>query len=338
MTDYISNPLPLGTVEAIGKDADHNKSIVLNDPRPHSQRLREVGFNGAVNAMRNYKQQHPGAAGHMTRITTLAFKPKPAGYTEYIDRLIARWLAGASTETNAATVQRIRDRFPNDSFASNLLNKPLSKGRREKIAANATQLGFKIDTRQYDTLAKIKAAALNGELATNANRPIVINATLNATHFAGLKIELHGKRQSIRFTHGGKRQRIYIDDLTALSEWLAVEGGADTGECSSNLLLQSIGILAQETRKPAELRQDALEAVDICTDDLILMTGLPGTLAQDCGNPAETFDLNRECLTGNIGPTHPEPTLTERIAALRAKHPADDAPAYPPDYDPLCDL
>lgn len=337
MTDNTSDLLPQGTRDAIGKAAELNQSTALHDPRPHSQRLREVGFNGAINAIRNYKQQHPGAAGHMTRITALAFKPKPAGYTEYIDKLIAKWLAGAGTETNAATVQRIRDRFPNDSFASNLLNKPLSAGRRDKIAANANQLGFKIDTRQYDTLSKIKAAALKGELATNTDRPIVINTTLNATHFAGLKIELHGKRQSIRFTHGGKRQRIYIDDLTALSEWLAVEGGADTGECSSNLLLQSIGILAQETRNPAELRQDTLEAVDSCTDDLILTTGLPGTLAHDCSKPAQSLDLDRECLTGNIGPSQPEPTMTERIAALSAHFTPVDTSTYPPDYDPLCD-
>lgn len=343
MTDYTSDLLPLGTMEAIGKDADHNKNTVLHDPRPHSQRLREVGFNGAVNAMRNYKQQHPGAAGHLTRITTLAFKPKPAGYTAYIDRLIARWLAGTGNETNAATVQRIRDRFPNDSFASNLLNKPLSKGRREKIAANATQLGFKIDTRRYDTLAKIKGAALKGELDTTTDKHININATFTDTHFAGLKIELHRNRKSARFTHNGKRRRIYIDDLIALSEWLAVEGGADTGESSPILLLCNIGILAPETRKPAELRQDALAAVHICTDAHNLQTELPGTLAPVTPKPAETLDLSRECLMGNIGPNDieasPALTMTERIAALSARYTAaDDATAYPPDYDPLCDL
>lgn len=338
MTDNTSDLLPQGIMDAIGKAAELNSTTALPDLKSHPQRLREGMFKAAANFAGGYKQMHPEAVGLMTRIETLAYKPKPAGYTEYIDRLIARWLAGASTETNAATVQRIRDRFPNDSFASNLLNKDISKARLQKIAANAAEQGIHIDTRKYDTLSKIKAAALNGELATNANRPIVINATLNATHFAGLKIELHGKRQSIRFTNGSKRQRIYIDDLIALSEWLGVQGGADNGDCSSNLLLQSIGILAQETRKPAQLREDALAAINICTDDLILTTGLLGTLAQDCGNPAETLDLNRECLTGNIGPSQPEPTLTERIAALRANIPADHAPAYPPDYDPLCDL
>ena len=175
MTDNTSDPLPLGMVEAIGKTADHNKSTVLHDPRPHSQRLGDGMFKAAASYASAYKQRHPEASGQITRIAAFAFKPKPAGYTEYIDRQIARWLSRADTETNTATVRRIRDRFPNHSFADSLLNKPLSKGRCEKIAANAAQLGFKIDTRKYDTLSKIKAAARKGALGTVADRHINID-------------------------------------------------------------------------------------------------------------------------------------------------------------------
>ena len=307
MTDYTSDLLPQGTRDAIGKDADHNKSIVLNDARPHSQRLGDGMFKAAAKYASNYKQDHPEAANQITRISAFAFKPKPAGYTEYMDRLIARWLSGADTATNTATVKRIRDRFPNHSFAGSLLNKDISKGRLQQIAANAAQLGFHIDTRKYDTLSKIKAAALKGELATVADKHIHINTALTDTHVAGLKIERHGKRQSIRFTHGGKRTRVYIDDLIALSEWLAVEGGTDTGEGSTNILLCSIETLAQETRKPAE-----------------------------------TLDSNGEIVSGNIGPNEmaalSEPTLIDRTAALRAHLTPVDAPTYPSDYDPLCDL
>lgn len=342
MTDYISNPLPLGTVEAIGKDADHNKTTVLHDPRPHSQRLGDGMFKAAANFASTYKQHHPEAADQITRIATFAFKSKPAGYTEYIDRQIARWLSGAAAETNTSTVKRIRERFPNHSFAGTLLNKDLSKGRLQQIAANAAQLGFYIDTRRYDTLSKIKAAALKGELATVADKHINIDTTITDTHVAGLKIERHGKRQSIRFTHGSKRTRVYIDDLIALSEWLAVEGGTDTGEGSTNILLCSIETLAQETRKPAETRQQAPEIDALGSDAGLSSEGISGILAQETRNPAETLESNGETVSGNIGPNEmaalSEPTMTERIAALSARYTADDATAYPADYDPLCDL
>ena len=338
MTDNISIPLPLGTVEAIGKDADHNKNTVLHDTRPHSQRLGDGMFKAAASYASAYKQRHPEASGQITRIAAFAFKPKPAGYTEYIDRQIARWLSGADTETNTATVKRIRDRFPNHSFADSLLNKPLSKGRCEKIAANAAQLGFKIDTRKYDTLSKIKAAARKGALGTVADRHININAMLIYTHFAGLKIELHRSRQSVRFTQGGKRRRIYIDDLTALSDWQAEQGGTDTGECSTNILLCNIETLAPQTRKAAELCQEALEADVLCSDAGLNGEPISETLAPETCNPAETLGSNGEILSGNIGPCQPEPTMAERIAALSAHYTADDANAYPSDYDPLCDL
>lgn len=343
MTDNTSDLLPLGTVEAIGKAAAFNQSnTVLHDPRPHSQRLGDGMFKAAANYANTYKQHHPEAANQITRIAAFAFKPKPAGYTEYMDRLIGRWLSGADTETNTATVKRIRDRFPNHSFAGSLLNKDISKGRLQKIAANAAEQGFHIDTRKYDTLSKIKAAALKGELGTVAGRHININATITDTHVAGLKIELHGKRQSVRFTHGDKRTRIYIDDLIALSEWLAVEGGAATGEGSTNILLCSIETLAQETRKPAETRQQAPEIDALCSDAGLNREPISGILAQETRNPAETLDSNGEIVSGNIGPNEmaalSEPTLIDRTAALRAHLTPVDAPTYPPDYDPLCDL
>lgn len=336
MTDNNSDPLSLGTVEAIGKAAAFNQNTVLHDPRPHSQRLREVGFNGAVSAIRDYKQHHPDAAGYMTRIETLAYKPKPSGYPQFIDGIVDSWLSGTadSKQTNRAIISRISDRFPEYRFSKDLLNKPLSKAMANRIKAKAAERGLSLDTRQHDTLSKIKAAALKGELAAIADRRIVINATLTDTHLAGLKIELHRNRPSVRLTHGSKRRRIYIDDLICLSELLAGEAG-DNQSLSS---VYTIEILAPETRKPAELRQEAPEIDVLCSG--IELTGdfLPEILAPVTAKPAETLNLNGRFSTGDIGPAQPEPTLTERIAALRANIPADDAPAYPPDYDPLCNL
>ena len=335
MKDNTSDLLPQGIRDAIGKAAEYNKSTVLHDHKSHPQLMREGMFKAAANYAGSYKQQHPEAVGLMTRIETLAYKPKPSGYPQFIDGLVDSWLSGtADSETNTATVQRIRDRFPNHSFAGNLLNKPLSKFMLAKVAALATDRGLALNSREHDTLAKIKAAARKGELAAVADRHIIIRAMVTDTHLAGLKIEHHRKRQSIRFTHVGKRIRMYIDDLIALSELLA----EDAGDSTFLSTLKSIGILAPKGGKPSETRQGATEIDALCFDAGLNGETISGILAPETRKPAETLDNDRECLAGNIGPSQPEPTLTERIAALRANIPADDAPAYPPDYDPLCNL
>lgn len=345
MTDNTSDPLPLGTVEAVGKAAAFNQSTVLHDPRPHSQRLGDGMFNAAADYASAYKQRHPEASGQITRIATFAFKPKPTGYVEYVDSLIASWLSGADTETNTATVKRIRDRFPNHSFAGSLLNKPLSKGRCEKIAANAAQLGFRINTRKYDTLSKIKAAAKANALSARIDNELLIRTTISGNslmaHGRDYKIETHGKGKRLNFRHNGKQIHLRVDHLEAFAEWLAGDGTGDgTGDCSSNLLLQSIEICSQETGKPAETRQDALKAFDIYTDADNLAPELPEICSQETSTPAETLDSNGGIVSGNMLPNelgaHPEPTMTERIAALSARYTADDATAYPADYDPLC--
>ncbi len=336
MTDNISDLLPEGIRDAIGKAADHNKSTALPDQKSHPQLMREGMFKAAANFAGSYKQHHPEAVGLMTRIETLAYKPKPAGYPQFIDGIVNSWLTGTadSKQTNRAIISRICDRFPEYSFSKDLLNKPLSKAMANRIKAKAADRGLSLDTRQHDTLSKIKAAALKGELAKIADRPIRINAILSDTHLAGLKIELSGKRQSVRFTHGGKRRRIYIDDLIALSEFMAGEAG-DNQSLSS---VYTIEMLAKITPKPAEPRQEAAEIDALCSDAGQTGDFRPEMLVKDCDNPAETLSFDGRFLTGDIGQNAPEPTLTERIAALRANIPADDAPAYPPDYDPLTEL
>ena len=335
MTDNNSDHLPLGIVEAIGKAAAFNQSnAALPDQIPHSRRLREVGFNGAVKAIRDYKKQHPEAASKRAYIDVRGYEPKPPGYFPYIDRLVDGWLSGKGdcNQTNRAIISRISERFPEYKFSKDLLNKPLSKAMADRIKAKAAERGLSLDTRQHDTLSKIKAAALKGELAKDAERPIRINATLTDTHLAGLKIELSGKRQSVRFTHGGKRRRIYIDDLMALSELMA-------GEAEDNQSLSSvytIETLVKITPKPAELRQEASENDVLCSDAGLTGDVRPETLVKDCDKPAETLSIDGRLLTGDIGQNAPEPTLTERIAALSAYCNPVDATEYPPDYDPLC--
>lgn len=315
MTDNNSDPLPLGTVDAIGKAAEFNQSTALHDRRSHSQRLGAGMFNAAADFAGSYKQHHPEAADQITRIATFAFKPKPAGYVEYMDRLVMSWLSGSTTdtETNAATVQRIRDRFPNHSFAGSLLNKPLSKGRLQKIAANATEQGFKIDTLHYDTLSKIKAAAKAKAFLPLAGNDLLIRTVISGdsliAHGRVYKIEAHGNGRRLNFRHNGKQINLRIDHLEAFAEWLA---GDDTGVCPSNLLLQSIEIGSHNLANPQQ------------SVDPPLRVATP---------PASIPEIGSQ-----IPASQPELTIIERTAALRAHFTRDDATTHPPGYDPLCDL
>ena len=52
--------------------------------------MGEGMFKAAAKFAGSYKQHHPEAVGLMTRIETLAYKPKPAGYPQFIDGIIRR--------------------------------------------------------------------------------------------------------------------------------------------------------------------------------------------------------------------------------------------------------
>ncbi len=312
MTDSNSDLLPQGIWDAIDKAAELNNSTALNEQKSHPQLLREGMFKAAANYADSYKQHHPEAAGLMTRIETLAYKPKPAGYPQFIDAIVDSWLTGTvDAEPNTATVQRIRDRFPNHRFASNVLNKPLSKFMLFRLAALATAKGLTLNTRQHDTLAKIKAAARKGELckAKAGSGTISINVPFSPSHLGQFKIEKHGQQDTVRFRRpDGTRRRIAIADVLALAELFA-DAAPEDGLLST---LKSIGNRDQNPANPQK------------TVDPVL------TDATDPENIPVIWDQSTD--------PQPEPTLTERIAALRANIPADHAPAHPPEYDPLCDL
>lgn len=319
MTDNTSDLLPEAIRDAIGEAAAFNQSTALHDQKSHPQLMREGMFKAAANFAGAYKQHHPEAVGLMTRIDTLAYKPKPSGYPQFIDGLVGSWLTGATeTETNIATVQRIRDRFPNHNFAGNLLNKPLSKFMLARLAALATAKGMTLDTRQHDTLAKIKTAVRKGELpkADVGSGIISINVSFSESHVGHIKIEQHGQQETLRFRRpDGTQRRVAVADLRALAELFA-EAASGESFLSSQ---KRIGNCDQTTGSP-------LAAVD-----------LPLTVAVHPENIPVICDQVPVICDQNTAP-QPEPTMTERIAALRANIPADKAPEYPPDHDPLCHL
>ena len=312
MTDNNSDPLPVGTVDAIGKAAAHNQSnAALPDQIPHSRRLREVGFNGAVSAIRDYKQHHPDAAGYMTRIETLAYKPKPSGYPQFIDGIVDSWLSGADNckQTNRAIISRISDRFPEYKFSKDLLNKPLSKAMANRIKAKAAERGFIVDTRQHDTLSKIKAATHKGEIRkalTNSGR-IALDVSVTQSHVGHIKIEQHRQQQTLRFRRpDGTQRRIAVADLKTLADLFA----------------------------ESQLRSDTLSSVytvEICDPIAENPQNSVGLYLSEATPP--------ENISAICDPaSQSEPTMTERIAALRAGMSPASEPRHPPGYDPLCHL
>lgn len=106
-----------------------------------------------------------------------------------------------------------------------------------------------------------------------------------------------------------------VADLQALADLFA-EAASEEGLLST---LKSIGNWDQNPGNPQETVGRPLS---VSTPP----ANIPGNWDQVPGNWDQMPD------------SQPQPTLTERIAALRVSFPADEAPTYPPDYDPLCNL
>ena len=314
--DEPSNLLPAATSAAIDQVVTKQRTLALNDRLTHCQRMGERMFGAAADAALQYKKENPSASDMMTRINTVAYNRKPAGYVTFIDRLIDGWFSGSDhgTETNVATLRHIRATFAGHRFADNLLNKPLSSAALSKFKTAALKYGINLDTKAYNTLSKIKRAAKLGHLNQTGTDRLVIDTIITEDYLGHFKIEKHGNQETIRVRlPNGKRPRIAVAWLRALAAEIAeVDAGATQGEKRSNLLLCNIGGLPQIPGDPQNAVNPPIEATYPLED---ITSSLPQNLG---GSPP-------------LG-------LTERIAALRADMSPEPNPLHPADYDPLCDL
>jgi hypothetical protein len=77
----------------------------------HTKRLRVVQYASGAEGVAGYKAKHPEARSIQTRATTIAFQPKPKGYSDFICGVVDSWFISdvAITETNKATVARLNE-------------------------------------------------------------------------------------------------------------------------------------------------------------------------------------------------------------------------------------
>ncbi len=314
MTDQQQDMLPASSLAAIQKAGANHDTPALDDQKSHSQHLREAMFKGSMAYATQYKQDNPEARGLMTRIETLAYKPKPAAYRAFIIRLVDSWLSGTeeSSETNLATVDRIRIRFAEHTFADNLLNKPLSASALSKIEAVAHEQGIKLNTKTYNTLSKIKRAARQGHLNPIHSEHLTIAATITATHFGHLKIERYREQEVVRIKRpDGTRRRIALADLRALAD-VVTGSEPKQADAVSNSIHSIVGNLVTKPGEPQNSVKTPVE-VDIPSENIT------GICDQKLGEPEK-------------------PGLTERLVALRAELTPVTDTQHSSDYDPLCNL
>ena len=350
MTDTLKDELTPAMQAAISAAADKNKTPVLNDQKSHSQCLQAAMFKGAKDAERKFRREHPEASPSlMTNISTLAYKRKPPAYFRYREGLIDGWLSGQRdcSETNAATIDQIRDKFPDYQFADNLLNKPLSSSALNNAKTVAANKGVYLDTKAFNTLSKIKGAVRQGKLSPATRERIVIDATISDSHFGRFKIDRHGKQETIRFRRpDGTRRRIAVADLRALAD-LLVEAGRD-GE-HSLLSLYDIGICDQNRCSPQySVKAPETEVLPQnftgnCNQSFTVIRPQNfGDAQNSCDGLHAEVETFPETITGIGDQTFGEPErpgLTERIAALKlAQNPVTKPTLYSPEFDPLCHL
>ncbi|WP_109354610.1 hypothetical protein [Sphingorhabdus sp. EL138] len=330
MTDNQQDMLPASSIAAIQKAGANQNTPALHDQRPHSQRLREAMFNGAVASAAKYKQDHPGARDLRTHIDTLAYKPKPAGYKAALVDRVSQWFdnSGALAATNRTDVDRLNAQLQTDMFnPDNHFSKPLSPSIRKELAALLHKRGAVLPE-TAKTMSDVRKAVRSYKASNQPQAEPFGHAgwrSANALTIGGrsYRIEVHNGQECIRVTAGGKTQRVNLTTVKVLIGDLVERG---PGSISNIPITSYIGELVPRPKN-----------TDLPASSPIAGTSSPGEY------PDTSVEVNTppDNITGicDQKPAEPEKLgITERIAALRRVMPPVADTQHPPDDDPLCHL
>ncbi|MEQ8411425.1 MAG: hypothetical protein RIC51_05210 [Erythrobacter sp.] len=319
---YQSQPLPSGADFPPGFD---------NLPRQerfkiHRRNIQAILPKQGSEGVARYKRQHPEAAEVRTQPgNPRAYLSKPAGYTDAIASMVDLWFnsAAACGETNTADVARLNEKLGSSLVPANHFNSTLSKGRKERLAKVFAAHGAHYDPARLTTLSKVreavKAARLEAEPDTTAFGSIGRRSG-HRLFVAGQEYAIvkHGSRECIRPRIGGKKQRVYLDQLLWIADLL--KAGDTPGDLSPSLRsnyverahLEDEG--ASGSSSPRRLGPEQGEA-----------PGSPGEWAQDDHEPE----------SDKTEPEAPESmSLSDRIRNLSAaRH--RNAESGSDDVDPL---
>jgi hypothetical protein len=274
----------------------------------HTKRLRIIQFVSGTEGVRAYKTKFPEAKGILTRATTIAFQPKPKGYSDFLCGLVDRWFRSdaALAETNKSDVERLnRSLHPRAFNPANHFSKPMSRSLLEKLAEVFAENGSHLDISRPLTMAKVRAAVKSAKVQRSAGKPFGSFGHIRDDHLTigtqSFRIEQHNGHDCIRIMVNGSRVRLRLDALEqAMGSLSQAIGNPD-----KSLPLSSI-----ENRKG-----EVAPAPEGVPDTDPLNETLQETWPPPLASPGE--------LTPK--PTEPS-SLSDRIAALRAAehsyHPA----------------
>ena len=252
MTNETSAQLARGLAAAIAAAAEAANLPKLERMKQHRKSLRTIGFYQGLDGVAEYKLQFPEAETIRVDVSTVAYSPKPAGYSEYLVNLAERWLGSsiAAAASNRADVEQLNERFGTAFPPGKHFSEPLSTGRRKKIKVMFAKHGFPLDITKAGTMSKVRGLAKATKALTSLERRVcnagVIDGTLLVMGNQHFPIERNGNRDCIRVTINGKRRRFYLDEL----EWLAALLAKDWADPLMTTTVRSMGELAYEAPAP----------------------------------------------------------------------------------------
>lgn len=224
--------LPLTIAEAIARAAEAMTKPKAERMKVHRANLQRITFFDGVNGATRYWEEYPEAEAIRVQSNPIAYERKPQGYDDHLASQAERWLISPAslTITNAADVARMNEKFGTNYPPAKHFNDPLSKGRLKKISAVFARYGVPLDIKAATTMSKVKAAARAGMGRVKAERQlarsVIVSGDTLVIHGRPFTVTKNGERECVRPMIGGKRQRLYLDQI----EWLAGlldDGGAD---------------------------------------------------------------------------------------------------------------
>lgn len=288
MTDAKTTALSRGLAAAIASAAE-----ATNLPRPermkqHRKNLRGIAFYQGLDGVAQYKAEYPEAAPIRVDLNAIAYTAKPKGYDAYLSSLAERWLLNGTAigSSNAEDVKQLNERFATSFPPSKHFSEPLSKGRLNKIKAAFAHRGVPLDIKHSNTMSKVRSAAKAARAQQNPDRHLakvgVIADNILVMGGQPFRVERNGDRECIRVLIGGKRRRLYLEELVWIADRLV---GADPLDTTT---VRSMGDMAYSGSDPDFASGAAIKIPElVCTEKPVTGQG-----SLDCVDPLE-FDDER---------------------------------------------
>lgn len=118
--------------------------------------------------LKSLLEDNPNLRGLAANVEVRLFKKAPAGFYEYLLSVLREMIASSEFRAlpNRKIVAHIQTKFPKYKVPSGVLDRPLTKYTKPKVARILSDHGISLDLALHDSLSKIKRA-LSGRIAAS---------------------------------------------------------------------------------------------------------------------------------------------------------------------------